>query len=61
MHTVPAVNADILRMDNYTMDPEKDPLFRGDFDVVKELIATLKVCQAAKEECDKIIDKCGTK
>ena len=29
--------------------------------MVKELIATLKVCQAAKEECDKIIDKCGTK
>ena len=61
MHTVPAVNADILRMDNYTMDPEKDPLFRGDFDVVKELIATLKDGQSAKDECDKISDKCGTK
>ena len=39
----------------------KDPLFRGEFEVVKELVSTLKDGDAAKNECDKIIDKCGTK
>merc|ERR1719259_799334 len=43
------------------MDPNKDPLFRGEFEVVKELVSTLKDGDAAKNECDKIIDKCGTK
>ena len=61
LHTVPGVNCDILKMDNYVMDPNKDPLFRGEFEVVKELVATLKDGEAAKNECDKIIDKCGTK
>ena len=61
LHTVPGVNCDILKMDNYVMDPNKDPLFRGEFEVVKELLATLKDGEAAKNECDKIIDKCGTK
>ena len=36
-------------------------MFRGEFEVVKELVATLKDGEAAKNECDKIIDKCGTK
>jgi len=61
LHTVPGVNSDILKMDNYVMDPNKDPLFRGEFEVVKELVATLKDGEASKNECDKIIDKCGTK
>jgi len=61
LHTVPGVNSEILRMDNYIMDPNKDPLFRGEFEVVKELVSTLKDGDAAKNECDKIIDKCGTK
>ena len=39
----------------------QDPLFRGEFEVVKELVATLPEGAAAKNECDKIIDKCGTK
>jgi len=47
-------------MDRYTMDGSKDPLFRGEFEVVKELVATLKDGVAAKNECDKVIDKNGT-
>jgi len=42
------------------MDPSKDPLFRGEFEVVKELVATLPDGAAAKNECDKVIDKNGT-
>merc|ERR1712183_788851 len=57
---VPGVNLDLLKMDKYTMDPKKDPLFRGEFEVVKELVATLKDGVAAKNECDKVIDKNGT-
>merc|ERR1711962_949016 len=60
VETVPGVNLDLLKMDRYTMDAAKDPLFRGEFEVVKELIATLKDGVAAKNECDKVIDKTGT-
>merc|ERR1712059_116815 len=60
VETVPGVNLDLLKMDRYTMDPAKDPLFRGEFDVVKELVGTLKGGDAAKNECDKVIDKNGT-
>merc|ERR1711872_1184715 len=60
VETVPGVNQELLKMDRYTMDPSKDPLFRGEFEVVKELIATLKDGVAAKNECDKVIDKNGT-
>merc|ERR1719186_1540967 len=42
------------------MDPAKDPLFRGEFEVVKTLVTTLKDGAAAKNECDKVIDKNGT-
>jgi len=61
LHTVPGVAADILKMDNYKLDPKKDPLFRGEFDVIKQLGEKLKGSEAAKKECDKIIDKNGTK
>merc|ERR1719499_1150452 len=60
VETVPGVNLDLLKMDRYTMDAAKDPLFRGEFEVVKELVATLKDGVAAKNECDKVIDKNGT-
>merc|ERR1712241_1328628 len=60
IETVPGVNLDLLKMDRYTMDAGKDPLFRGEFEVVKELVATLKDGVAAKNECDKVIDKNGT-
>merc|ERR1712002_77593 len=60
VETVPGMNLDLLKMDRYTMDQSKDPLFRGEFEVVKELVATLKDGVAAKNECDKVIDKNGT-
>merc|ERR1711881_100813 len=60
VETVPGVNLDLLKMDRYKMDPSKDPLFRGEFEVVRELVNTLKDGAAAKNECDKVIDKNGT-
>merc|ERR1719194_279162 len=36
------------------------PLKRGEFEVIKELVAALKDGIAAKNECDKVIDKNGT-
>merc|ERR1712102_15954 len=60
VETVPGVNLDLLKMDRYVMDPSKDPLFRGEFEVVKELVASLKDGAGAKNECDKVIDKNGT-
>merc|ERR1711990_1230654 len=60
VETVPGVNLALLKMDRYTMDSSKDPLFRGEFEVIKELVATLKDGVAAKNECDKVIDKNGT-
>merc|ERR1711884_595795 len=60
VETVPGVNLDLLKMDKYTMDPAKDPLFRGEFEVIKQLVAALKDGAGAKNECDKVIDKNGT-
>merc|ERR1719431_2391639 len=60
VETVPGVNLDLLKMDRYTMDSKKDGLFRGEFEVVKQAVATLKEGAAAKNECDKVIDKNGT-
>merc|ERR1712178_412505 len=60
VETVPGVNLDLLKMDRYTMDSKKDPLLRGEFEVIKELVSTLKDGAAAKNECDKVIDKNGT-
>merc|ERR1712117_96686 len=47
--------------DRYTMDSKKDGLFRGEFEVIKELVSTLKDGAAAKNNADKIIDFYGTK
>merc|ERR1712029_422617 len=60
VETVPGVNLDLLKMDKYTMDPSKDPLFRGEFPVVLDLVGKLKGGKEAKNECDKVIDKNGT-
>merc|ERR1712080_328658 len=60
VETVPGVNLDLLKMDKYTMDPSKDPLFRGEFPVVLDLIGKIKDGVGAKNECDKVIDKNGT-
>jgi len=60
VQTVPGVNLDVLRMDNYQMDKDKDTLFRGEFEVVKELTQALgDEGIASKRECDKVIDKNG--
>jgi len=59
VETVPGVNQALLKMDRYTMDPKKDPLFKGEFEVIKELVAELPDGEAAKRECDKVIDKNG--
>merc|ERR1712126_634634 len=59
VETVPGVNLDLLKMDRYKMDMSKDPLFRGEFEVIKELIAELADGEASKRECDKVIDKNG--
>merc|ERR1712200_124673 len=48
-----------LKMDRYKMDMSKAPLFRGEFEVIKELIAELPDGEASKRECDKVIDKNG--
>jgi hypothetical protein len=60
VETVPGVNLDLLKMDKYVMDPTKDPLFRGEFPVVLDLLAKVKDGAGAKNECDKVIDKNGT-
>merc|ERR1712212_414956 len=61
VETVPGVNASLLKTDRYTMDMKKDPLFRGEFEVVKELVGALKDGVGAKNNVDKIIDLNGTK
>merc|ERR1739844_345291 len=48
-----------MGMDKYEVDPNKDTLFRGEFEVVKELIAAVADGDGAKRECDKVIDKNG--
>merc|ERR1711892_897354 len=60
VETVPGVNLDLLKMDRYKMDMSKDPLFRGEFEVIKALVKALPDGEAAKRECDKVIDKNGT-
>merc|ERR1712223_1895698 len=59
VETVPGMDLDLLKMDRYTMDMNKDALFRGEFEVIKELVAALPDGVAAKKECDKVIDKNG--
>merc|ERR1712121_170513 len=60
VETVPGVNLDLLKMDKYTMDPAKDPLFRGEFPVVLEMIGKIKDGAKAKNELDKVVDRNGT-
>jgi len=60
VETVPGVVPTLLKMDTYKMDMEKDALFRGEFNVVKTLVEKLPGGVAAKNVCDKVIDKNGT-
>merc|ERR1712112_34791 len=60
VETVPGMDLSLLKMDRYKMDPNKDALFRGEFEVIKELVAELGTDgEASKRECDKVIDKNG--
>merc|ERR1712142_1192059 len=61
VETVAGVNAALLKTDRYVMDPTKDTLFRGEFEVVKELVGALKDGVGAKNNADKVIDLNGTK
>merc|ERR1711899_181534 len=61
IEAVPGLNATVLKTDKYVMDQTKDALFRGEFEVVKELVAKMKDGVAAKNNADKIIDLNGTK
>merc|ERR1712121_32518 len=61
VETVPGVNASLLKTDRYVMDASKDALFRGEFEVVKELVAKMADGQGAKKNADKVIDLNGTK
>merc|ERR1711981_1139074 len=61
IETVPGVNAALLKTDKYKMDMSKDALFRGEFEVVKDLMAKMGNGAAAKNNADKIIDLNGTK
>merc|ERR1712112_56741 len=60
VETWAGVNAALLKTDRYVMDPTKDTLFRGEFEVVKELVKTMKDGEGAKKNADKIIDLNGT-
>ena len=60
VETVPGMNLDLLKMDTYKMDMSKDMLFRGEFPVVQRLVAKMDGGAAAKNVCDKVIDKNGT-
>merc|ERR1712226_934593 len=59
VETVPGMDLNLLKMDRYAMDMKKDALFRGEFEVIKELVSILGDGEAAKRECDKVIDKNG--
>merc|ERR1712224_828265 len=60
IETVPGINASLLKTDKYVMDQTKDALFRGEFEVVKELVSKLADGAGAKNNADKVIDKNGT-
>merc|ERR1719229_1754597 len=60
VETVPGMNLNLLKMETYKMDMSKDTLFRGEFPVVQKLVEKLADGVAAKNECDKVIDKNGT-
>merc|ERR1711884_709233 len=60
VETVPGMDLTLLKMDRYKMDPNKDALFRGEFEVIKELVVELGADgESSKRECDKVIDKNG--
>merc|ERR1712126_209739 len=61
VETVAGVNAALLKTDRYEMDMSKDTPFRGEFEVVKQLVKTMKDGEGAKKYADRVIDLNGTK
>merc|ERR1712121_306354 len=61
VETVAGVNAALLKTDRYEMDMSRDTLFRGEFEVVKQLVKTMKDGEGAKKYADRVIDLNGTK
>ena len=47
---IPGLNLDLLKMDTYKMDPEKDHLFKGEFDVVLQLLGERPEMAKAKNQ-----------
>merc|ERR1739844_267080 len=60
VETVPGMNLNLPKIDTYKMDMDKDTLFRGEFPVVMKLVEKLGDGSAAKNMCDKVVDKNGT-
>ena len=57
IETVPGVDLTLLKMDRYTMNPAKDALFRGEFEVIKELLTKHPEMKEAKTLVDKMIGR----
>ena len=60
VETVPGMNLNLLKMDTYKMDMNKDTLFSGEFPVVVSWVEQLADGVAAKNVCDKTINENGT-
>jgi len=54
--SIPGVNQEVLNLAKYEQDQKKDEMTRGEYKVIKKLIADLDGSSNAKKECDKIID-----
>ena len=54
--SIPGVNQEVLNLAKYEQDKKKDEMTRGEYKVIKKLIADLDGSSNAKNECDKIID-----
>jgi len=59
--SIPGVDQSVLNMCKYKEDSKKDPMTKGEFNVIKKLMANLDGVASAKKEMDKIIDVNGTK
>merc|ERR1712203_1293390 len=54
--SIPGVNQEVLNLAKYEQDQKKDEMTRGEYKVIKKLMADLDGSSNAKKECDKIID-----
>ena len=55
--SIPGVNQEVMKFSmNYEQDNKKDEMTRGEYKVIKKLMADLDGCSNGKKECDKIID-----